>query len=50
MRRHYTNYFRSMEGIKNYRSILVTESDPEVIYGILDEIEEHYSSQLVTTF
>jgi tRNA-dihydrouridine synthase B len=43
MRRHYTNYFRSLEGIKHYRSMLVTEMDPEVLLGILNEIEEHYS-------
>lgn len=51
MRRHYTNYFRDLPGIKDYRSRLVTEYDPAVLNAILDEIickyediyEESYS-------
>lgn len=42
-RRHYTNYFRGMQGIKEYRSRLVQEMDPQVLYSILDEIEEAYA-------
>ena len=38
MRRHYSTYFRGMRGIKPYRSRLVTEHDPDVLYGILEEI------------
>lgn len=45
MRRHYTNYFRSMEGIKNFRALLVTEMEPANLYGILDQIEDHYTPQ-----
>lgn len=47
MRRHYTNYFKGLENIKTYRSRLVTESDPQVIIDILDEIKEHYLGCLV---
>lgn len=42
MRRHYTNYFRGLRNIKNYRKQLVTLDDPQDIYGILNEIEEVY--------
>ena len=44
MRRHYTNYFRGYPGIKQYRSRLVTEYDPQVLYSILEEIEEAYQT------
>ena len=47
MRRHYSNYFRSLEGIKHFRSLLVTESEPGILYDILDQIESHYSVQLL---
>ncbi|MBK9981498.1 MAG: tRNA dihydrouridine synthase DusB [Saprospiraceae bacterium] len=47
MKRHYSNYFRSLEGIKQYRSRLVTESEPSVLFDILHQIESHYSSELV---
>lgn len=43
MRRHYSNYFRSLEGIKQFRSLLVTESNPVVLFEILSQIETHYS-------
>ena len=43
MRRHYTNYFRGLRNIKYYRSKLVTEYDPQVLFDILDEILEVYS-------
>lgn len=45
MRRHYTNYFRGYPGVKQYRSRLVTEHDPKVIFAILDELEEHYANE-----
>jgi nifR3 family TIM-barrel protein len=38
MRRHYTNYFKGMPGIKPYRSRLVTVDSAEEVEGILDEI------------
>ena len=43
MRRHYTNYFRGFRNIKPYRMKLVTNFNPDDVYGILNEIEEHYS-------
>lgn len=43
MRRHYTNYFRGLRNIKYYRSKLVTEYNPQVLFEILDEILEVYS-------
>lgn len=46
MRRHYTNYFRSMENIKQFRSLLVTEMDPSILNSILDQIEDQYAPQL----
>lgn len=45
MRRHYTNYFRSLEGIKHYRSLLVTEMNPANLFEILDQINHHYAAE-----
>ncbi len=45
MRRHYTNYFRGLPGIKAFRSQLVAEMDPMAIEEILNEIQLHYSEQ-----
>ena len=42
MRRHYTNYFRGLKGIKHYRSKLVQSLVPEDLYSILNEIEAVY--------
>jgi len=47
MRRHYSNYFRSLEGIKHFRSLLVTEMEMATIFGILDQIEDQYAPQLL---
>jgi tRNA-dihydrouridine synthase B len=44
MRRHYTNYFRGFPHIKTYRQKLVTTDEPEVLFGLLDEIGEAYST------
>ncbi len=44
MRRHYTNYFRGLEGIKSFRARLVTEDDLSILLSILLEIEHHYSA------
>ncbi|MBK8706421.1 MAG: tRNA dihydrouridine synthase DusB [Saprospiraceae bacterium] len=41
-RRHYTNYFKGLEGIKFYRAKLVTEYQPSVLFELLDEIEAAY--------
>jgi tRNA-dihydrouridine synthase B len=43
MRRHYTNYFRGLPGIKAYRKRLVTEFDQNILFSIFDEIEEEYA-------
>jgi len=43
MRRHYTNYFKGLRHIKFYRSLLVREHDPKVIFEIFEEIKEKYS-------
>lgn len=45
MRRHYTNYFRGFEHIKNYRMKLVSTDVPEELFSILDEIETVYSME-----
>ncbi len=45
MRRHYTNYFRGYRNIKQYRSRLVTELEPQTLFDILDEIENEYASR-----
>jgi tRNA-dihydrouridine synthase len=42
MRRHYTNYFRDLPGVKEYRSKLVTVLDSPSVFSILDEMKEHY--------
>ena len=42
MRRHYTNYFRGLPNIKQYRKVLVSEFDPAVLYATLAEIGEVY--------
>jgi len=47
MRRHYTNYFRGFPNIKEYRKRLVTSDDPDLIFSVLDEIEEAYSKSEV---
>ncbi len=44
MRRHYTNYFRGFRNVKPFRMQLVTNHDPVTLYGILDEIEDYYST------
>lgn len=47
MRRHYGNYFRGLPHVKQYRSKLVTEDDPDVLHAILDELEIKYRSHPV---
>ena len=42
MRRHYANYFRGLAQIKTFRTRLVTEDDPNEVFAILDQLEEHY--------
>ena len=42
MRRHYTNYFRGLEGIKEYRMKLVQHDNPEDVKKVLREIIQRY--------
>jgi nifR3 family TIM-barrel protein len=43
-RRHYSNYFKGMHGIKEYRGKLVTADDPATLYALLEEISEVFSA------
>jgi len=47
MRRHYTNYFKALPSIKEFRSKLVTEEDPLTIIQILDDIVATYAPDSV---
>lgn len=49
MRRHYTNYFRGLPNIKDFRSRLVTEEEPTVLFEILERLEAHYADQVFAT-
>ncbi len=42
MRRHYTNYFKSLRNVKEFRQKLVTEDEPERLYAILEEMNLYY--------
>ncbi len=50
MRRHYTNYFKGLAHIKEYRAQLVTESDPQNLFDILNHIEEDYATEATFAF
>lgn len=43
MRRHYTNYFRGLPNVKEYRKILVSEFEPDVLYATLEEMGAVYA-------
>jgi len=43
MRRHYSQYFRGLPGVKEYRMRLVHAMEPDLIYSILDEVFENYA-------
>jgi len=47
MRRHYTNYFRDLPGVKHFRQQLVTEQEPHKLYDILSSLQEYYSNPAV---
>lgn len=47
MRRHYTNYFRGLPGIKDFRMKLVSEMDQQILFEILDEIKLFYQDTFV---
>jgi len=42
MRRHYTNYFKGLPGVKPYRAALVTEFDLEKLDEVFGTIAERY--------
>ncbi len=42
MRRHYTNYFKGFEGIKPYRTELVSANTQIEVFVILDKIESNF--------
>lgn len=44
MRRHYSPYFQGLPNIKPYRTRLVTEMDPALLFEILEEIEYVYAN------
>lgn len=46
MRRHYTNYFKGLRGIKAYRSQLVTTDDSATLLELLDEVQDAYRQPL----
>lgn len=50
MRRHYTNYFKGLANIKEYRAQLVTESIPINLFEILSQIEEDYTVESTFAF
>ena len=43
MRRHYTNYFRGLRGVKAYRTQLVTASNAAEVLDLLKEVQNVYS-------
>ncbi len=49
MRRHYTNYFRGLPHVKEFRNRLVTEFDHIQILSILDEMEIVYAGHDLIT-
>jgi len=44
MRRHYTNYFKGYEGIKNFRAQLVTLEDADELNAVLTQLQDHYEN------
>ncbi len=43
MRRHYANYFRNLPDFKPYRTRLVEEREPQVLFEILEEVATSYA-------
>jgi len=44
MRKHYSNYFKGMQGIKKFKKRMLTTTDYNEILDILNEILVEYSS------
>ena len=42
MRRHFSNYFKGLENFKETRLKLVTSKEPDIIFGLLEEIKEKW--------
>ncbi|OYU83416.1 MAG: tRNA dihydrouridine synthase DusB [Flavobacterium sp. BFFFF2] len=47
MRRHYANYFKGIPGFKEFRQRLVTSDEPQAIFEVFDEINQHYSTESI---
>jgi tRNA-dihydrouridine synthase B len=47
MRRHYTNYFRDLPGVKEFRAKLVSEMESHILFEILDEMKAFYQEEMV---
>lgn len=47
MRRHYTNYFKGIQGFKPHRLKLVTTDEPEVLMQLFDEIAITYQENRI---
>lgn len=41
MRNHYGQYFKGIQGVKEYRSALVTAATPDVVYRLLDHWQDY---------
>jgi tRNA-dihydrouridine synthase len=41
-RRHYSHYFKGLPDFKQYRMKLMLAESTELVFNILDEIEQHY--------
>ena len=48
MRRHYTNYFKSIPDFKPYRTRLVEANDKDEVNSILDEVMDAYADTFIT--
>lgn len=46
MRRHYTNYFKGLANIKEYRTQLVTENDPQNLLHILNTMKANIIAEI----
>jgi nifR3 family TIM-barrel protein len=49
MRRHYTNYFRDLPNVKEFRARLVSEMESAALNEILDELKAHYQEMMLQT-
>ena len=47
MRRHYTNYFKGIHSFKDFKQRLVTTDEPELLFGIFNEITDYYDDYVM---